>query len=530
MTHSLRLARLILRRDRVRMLIWIVCLAGMCVIYGNVVPGMYQTDAERAVMAETLKNPAMMAMMGPVYEEGGYTAGALFSNMMLLWVALAAGIMNIFHVVRHTRQDEERGRIEVIRSLPVGRQSSLAAAIGTSLLLNTVLALVTGFGLFALKNESMGLNGSMVFGAAIGATGFAFAIATALFCQLCSSSATATSLSFGFLGLSYVLRAAGDMNSEVLACLTPLGLSVRVEAYTGNRWWPVWLMLGASALVMLLTFYLCGKRDMGEGLIPARPGRRFAAKSLLSPVGLALRLTRASVIIWGAALMLCGAAYGSIMGDYVSFFETNEMLSQIFAASGQSPSPEDIIGFLMMIMSILGVIPVLSFMLKARSQERGGYAENILSRAVSRNEQLSGYYVIALASSILMPLLVALGFWGACASVMDAPPTLWYFVKTALTYLPAIWFMLGVAMLLMAFLPKFTALVWAYIGYSFLAIYMGRIIDLPEWMSKLTPFSYILREPGADIPVTPLIVMALLFVAMSAAGFMGYRRRDTIGS
>lgn len=499
-------------------------------MFGNLVPGMYETDEARAVMAETLKNPAMIAMMGPVYEDGGYTSGALFSNMMLLWVALSAGIMSIFHVVRHTRQDEERGRIEVIRSLPVGRQSTLTAALGVSLLQNTVIALVLGLGLFALGNDSMGLNGSMLFGAGVGATGFAFAAVTAIICQLCTGSGASIGLSFGFLGFSYVLRAAGDMDSELLACLTPLGLVLRIQAYTANKWWPVLVMLGVSLLLSVLAFVLCGKRDMGEGFIPARPGRRFAAQSLLSSTGLALRLTRTSVIIWGVTMLLLGAAYGSIMGDYVSFIETNEMFAQLFAATGQSPSPEEFISFLLIIMTILTVIPVQSFLLKARSQERGGYTENVLSRAVSRTSQLMNYYLIALVSSFVLPMLTALGFWGACVSVMDTPPSLGFFVKTTLIYIPTIWFMLGVAMLLNAFLPKLTVIAWAYLGYSFMAVYIARLVDLPDWVSKLTPFDYVLQSPGEDAPVLALVVMALLFAAMSVVGFVGYRKRDMVAA
>ncbi len=43
------------------------------------------------------------------------------AHQMLLLTAMAVGIMSILLVTRHTRADEEDGRIEMIRSLPAGR-------------------------------------------------------------------------------------------------------------------------------------------------------------------------------------------------------------------------------------------------------------------------------------------------------------------------------------------------------------------------------------------------------------------------
>ena len=46
--------------------------------------------------------------------------------------------------------------------------------------------------------------------------------------------------------------------------------------------------------------------------------------------------------------------------------------------------------FFLLVMSICSAIPVLQYILKARAG-KGGYAENILARSVSRHSQLGGY-------------------------------------------------------------------------------------------------------------------------------------------
>ncbi len=520
--NTLLLCRLIFRRDRLRALIWLVGTLALVVGFGGAVPGMYPTEAERLVMAETMKSPAMVVMLGPVYDAGGYTVGALYSNFMLLWSAVIMGLMNIFLVVRHTRQDEERGRIEVIRSLPVGRLSGLSAVLTNSLVMNLVFAVLIGLGLAVLGVESMDFTGSMLFGAALGAIGLIFAAVTAVFCQLCSSPRTAQSLSLAFLVILYMVRGMGDMQSELLACLSPLGLILRTKAYVENLWWPVLVTLLLSVAVAMLAFWLGGIRDMGEGLVPARPGRRDAPRYLKGAGGLAWRLLRTPFIIWVLIVPILGMAYGSVMGDMESFISTNE----IFKVIVPDGDPAQFVSFLMVIMAIVGTIPILQFILKARSQESGGYAEHVLARAASRHGQLRGYFLIALAAGALVPFLTAVGFWAGSFPVMEDPIAFTTYLQVSVVYTPAIWFMLGVAMLLIAYLPRFTAFAWAYLGYAFIILYIGSVMKLPEWLGKLSPFGYIPRLPMDEFNVWSAAALTAIALAMFALGFVGYRRRD----
>jgi len=520
--NNLLLCRLMLRRDRLRTLLWLIGIMLLVVGFGGALPGMYPSEAERLVMAETMKSPMMVAMLGPVYDSGGYTVGALYSNFMLLWTAAIMGIMNIFLVVRHTRQDEEHGCIEVIRSLPTGRLSNLSAVLTTAVILNAAFAALMGLGLTALGVPSMDFAGSMLFGAAMGAAGLLFAAVTAIFCQLCASPRTAQALSFAFLVVAYMVRAMGDMRSELLACLSPLGLILRARVYVDNLWWPVFVTLLVCIAAAILAFCLCGIRDMGEGIIPARPGKRDAAPYLKSPGGLAWRLLRTPFIIWAVVVLVLGMAYGSIMGDMESFISTNEIFKIIFPDG----DPAQFVSFLMVIMSILGTIPILQFILKARSQESGGYAENVLARSASRYAWLRGYFLIAFAAGILMPFLNAVGFWAGSVPVMEEPIAFATFFGASMAYIPAIWFMLGVAMLLIAYLPRFTAFVWAYLGYAFFILYIGSIMKLPDWMAKLSPFGYIPQLPTEAFSVSGFAALTAIAAVMSVLGFIGYRRRD----
>ena len=59
----------------------------------------------------------------------GTSLGAIVAAQGLLPLALGAAFMSTLAVVRHTRQNEETGRAELISSGIVGRYASLTAAL-----------------------------------------------------------------------------------------------------------------------------------------------------------------------------------------------------------------------------------------------------------------------------------------------------------------------------------------------------------------------------------------------------------------
>jgi ABC-2 type transport system permease protein len=319
----------------------------------------------------------------------------MYANMMLIWIIITVGIMNIFLIARHTRADEEKGRAELIRSLPVGRLSVLNAAMITAVIVNALLGLLIGLGLAAIGVESMDLSGSMLYGALICASGLAFAAITALFCQLSSGKGGAMGLSFFALGAFYMMRAAGDMNSEVLACISPIGLAARSQAYVNNYWNPCFILLLEAAVIAAIAFKLNAARDLEQGYIPARPGRGEASAALRSSFGLAFRLLRNTIIVWAILMFVLGASYASIIGDIDAFIgdspqylELLGMPPALAALLSDSYKTEMIqkyyLAFVTAMMTLVSTIPLLIIALKPMSEEQDHRAEHSLARTVPR--------------------------------------------------------------------------------------------------------------------------------------------------
>ena len=524
-----RLVGLILRRERVVSLIWLALLTFFSVGLAPALSNMLDAPA-RAAMIDMVQNPAMVAMVGPVYGADNYTAGAMYSNMMLLWVIIAVAVMNILFVVRHTRADEEKGRTEVVRSLPTGRLANINATMIAAVLVNAALALATGLGIAVMGIETMGFAGSMLYGVALGASGLFFAAAAALFSQLSASSRGATALSFAALFVIYLMRAAGDINSEALSLVSPMGLIQRTQIYVENHWWPVFVLIFEAAIVSAVAYGLNAMRDLDQGFLHARPERREASPFLRSPFGLAFRLSRNTLIAWVFAIFVFGASYGTVLGDIDSFVANSEFYSMVIGANPDFTTAEMFVSMVTSLMALFSTIAVLMAALKFRGEEKDHRAEHVLSRSVSRTKFLSGYAILAFATAVLTQLATAIGVYISALSVLSDPGdlTLGYLLSANLVYVPAMWVMVGMAILLMGLVPKATAAIWAYFGFCFFATFIGRFPGLPEWLPKLAPFGYVPQLPVEEINYIALGVLTLLAAGLSVAGFVFYRRRDMV--
>lgn len=522
--NTLILTKLILRRERLNSTLWILITAGFV---GFLALGMAEAIDEASIleMVVIMENPAMVAMIGPII---GLSYGAFFTTMMLVFTALAVVTMNIMFVVRHTRADEERGRYEVVRSLPTGRLANINATMAAAVLINFALATITGLLLFALGDGSMCLNGSLLFGAALGSAGLVFAAITAVFAQLSSNSRGAMGYSFMAMGVFYMMRAVGDVSAEALSLASPLGLIIRAQAYAGNYWWPILILLIATIPIAALAYRLNFTRDIDQGLLPDKLGRAHGGKLLRTPFGLALKLLKISLIVGTVTIFLIGASYGTIMSDIDGFIEANEFYQQLIMAVEGFSMPLLFAGMINFIGSMMALIPALLYMLKARGEEKDIRAELVLATPVHRWKYLGSFAIIAFAASIVLQTLTAVGLWASAISVLPDPAEfpLGSVLLGNLLYLPAQWVMLGITILLIGVLPKATSFIWGAYGFVFLMGMFGRMDIFPAWTQNISPFGYIPQYPMEDITVLPLIVLTVIAAGLTAIGFVGFARRD----
>jgi ABC-2 type transport system permease protein len=526
MTGTWRLMRLILRRDRVIMPLWVLFLGVVPVSYVAAVNELFPDAAGRARYATTsAHNAGFVALYGGLH---GSSLGELVA-WRAGFIPVVIGLVGILTVVRHTRTEEDGGRRELLGSTVVGRHAPLAAALVTTFGANLVLGLVLAGG---MVGQHLPAAGSFAFGVELAASGWVFAAVGAVTAQLASAAGTVRGIAITVLGVAYVLRVVGDVSDMTsgplswLTWLSPIGWVQRIRPYGADALWPLLLVLAVGLGLAWLAVLLSARRDVGSGLLPSRPGP--AASSLGSPVGLAWRLHRGLLAGWVGGFVALGVVMGYLAEGVGDLVGDNEELRSIFLRMGGARGLID--SYLASTLSLFGLIAGaygIQAMLRARAEELSGRAEPVLGTAVGRLRWLGGH----LAFSLLGPAVtlaasgVAMGVTHGL-NVHDVGGWLPRLLGGAMVQLPAVWVLSAVTVVLFGLLPRYAAAAWAALVVCLLVGLVGPALRLSQWVLDISPFTHLPRLPGADVTATPLGWLVAVAAVLGIVGLAAFRRRD----
>src|SRR5690625_32329 len=517
-----------LKRDWKKIIVWVL---GLGLFSAGFVPAFKEIAKGQGLigMFETLKNPAMISIVGPTPVEVAtdYTLGAMYAHEMLLFCGLFTIIVSALHVVSHTRKEEDLGLTELVRSFQVGRQANSFATMIETIFINILLTLFIAVVMISFGADTITVEGSFVFGASIGMAGIIGAGIALVMAQIMPTSSAATGSSLGIIGLLYIVRAATDISNVDLSMINPLGWSYLTYPFTDNDWTPLIIALIFIIIIVIIAFALEGARDMGAGYLPEREGRANAKKSLLSVRGLLFKINKGTIISWLIALVIMGAAYGSIYGDMQTFLESNEMMKQMFTHSGVSIEESFTATIMMVMICLVSILPIV-IVNKLFSEESRLHLSQIYATKITRSQLYWTSIGIAIFVSIAGVLLAAGGLGGTAIATMggSSPMSMFDFLAAGYNFLPSVLFFIGLAALALGWVPKLGKLVYVYLTYSFLLNYYGGIVDLPEWFFKTAIQSWIPQMPIEDFDALIFITITVISIVLMVVGYLGYNQRD----
>jgi ABC-2 type transport system permease protein len=514
-----------------------VVLTGLLAASASVTAAEYPTAEDRVVAAQLIaSSPALLLLRGPAADAS--TASLIMADVAPIVAAMAA-LMSAPAVIRHTRHNEETGRAKLVGSAAVGRlampAAALIVAVGASLALGTLFV-----GVLLANALPLG-GGALAVGAALAAVAASFAAVAALTAQLTATARAASALAGAVIAGAYLIRGLGDLFGAVTAdgtsvtpawplWLSPFGWAAQVRSFDGPNWW---LFAPSAALfvaVAALALFVAARRDVGFGLIPPRRGPAVADRGLLSPLGLAWRLQRGLFIGWAVGLSLIGAVFGSL-GEHVGAMAGNEQFRAILdqLARGQGGDLADLFfSFVMGIVGMAATVFAVQALLTARAEEADGRLEPILGTAVPRVAWI-GSHIAEVVLGILALLVLAGASAGLAYGLVagDLGARIAELVPAALIQAPAVLVLAGIAVTAFGLLPALSsAVTWAAAGAVLLLTLLGDLLELPDALLDLSPFSHLPELPAADLSPGP--ILALLAVAAGAIviGLVGFRRRD----
>lgn len=521
-TGAVALIRLILRRDRIRILIWIVAIVVLAALTAVGIKGLFPTQAALdQTAAATQHNAAAIAFNGPA--QGLNTVGGQVAFQFGAGGMVLVALMSFFMIGRLTRGEEEAGRLELVRSLPVGIHANTLAAALTVAAMNVVVGVLTAMVLIA---QGLPATGSVVFAVSFILVGFVFSGVALVVAQLTENTRVVYGVTGAVLGASYLLRAVGDIGDGTASWFSPIGVAQKVRPFAGERFWPFLLLVAVAVVLVTAAAALAVRRDLGAGLLAARPGRPAAAPSLGHPFGLAVRLQRASLLGWGAGILVIGIAYGWIGPTVDTFIGQNKALADVLAGAGGGSLTDSYFAASFRLMALIATGFALQSALRVRSEESAMRAEPVLATPVSRWRFAASHLTVAFAGSVILLAIAGLATgvtYGVAGGGMQSVPRL---VGAALVYAPAMWIMVGLAIALDGWLPRWVGASWAILAACVVVGFLGAVLQLPRWLQDLSPFERVPQLPAASLTLLPLLVISAIAAGLTLAGLGGLQRRD----
>ncbi|MCI4063713.1 ABC transporter permease [Micromonospora sp. R77] len=523
LTGARHLARLMLRRDRLLLPLWMLVLAVLPATYAKSFFELFSTPAERAAyVVGTGRNPSVVALLGPLYGDSVGALTAQRGGFLLTLVALAS----LLTVIRHTRTEEEAGRRELLGGSVLGRYAGLTAALAVTYAADLLLGLLTAAGLVATGLPAVG---SLAYGLGTALTGIVFATVGGLTAQLTETAGGARGIAIAVLGAAFGLRLAGDTSErDWLSWLSPLGWAPRVRAYEGDRWWVLVLPVLLAGLLAAVAYPLSVRRDLGAGLLPPRLGPVAAGPGLAGPFGLAWRLHRSQLLWWSVGFGLLGLILGGAAQAAGRSVEGNPQLEEIMARLGGAAGMAD--AYLGVSLSLAGWAAAgfgIQAALRMRAEETAGRAEPLLATGVHRSRWLLAHLTFALLGPAVV--LAVTGFATGLAygiSIHDVAGQLPRMVGAGLAQLPAAWVLTGLAVLLYGLLPRLAPTAWAVLAVCVLLGQLGAVLKLGQWLLDLSPFTHTPQVLSPNWHATPLWLLTALALLLATTGLTTFTRRD----
>lgn len=537
MTQSNRTAQtgyltwMYLRHDRLAIIIWLLGIMGMVGAGASKIIGLSGSDKQVASLVTALDTPSMAALFGPFTAVKPYTTATIFAASMMVFTGLLMAIMNIFFAIRNTRAQEDNGVLEMVHAHSVGRQSPLLATIYELLMINTLAGVLSAITLQGIGMSGADTTGDWLFGIGLAVFGMMFGTFTLFFAQLASNSRGATTMSYSLLGLLYILRAMTDVQNVKYTWWTVFGWIEKIDPYGKNRLSPIINMLVLSSVVLILTLMISSERDLGSGVLPDRAGRSRASSLLAGPITLVFRLERTSMIAWVVGLAVYGVSMGTLFDTIGDMMKNSPMVAKIIgptAATSVGRTMTLQFAAMMSVMIAIGAsVPAIATLLRLNSDEQKGWLESIHAHSVSRWHLFGAYTLVGTSTGLLTLFAgtfgMALGGQGAkhAFTVSRLMRSFWAFA-------PAVLVVIGVVAVLIGLLPRYQKISWVIPIYAVLSIYLGGLLDFPEWTKKLTPFGWINKVPLKAVQWDQAGWLMLLSLALMLLGYALYRRRDLV--
>jgi polyether ionophore transport system permease protein len=493
----------------------------------------YPTQASRESLARSFSSGGLNALMGPAHDlasVAGYTA---WKSVGIL--ALIGALWALLLSTKMLRGEEDAGRWEIFVS---GHTTARHATIQT--LAGLSAGVVALFGVTAIITVAVGserkvgiaAGPALYFSLSAVCGAVMFVALGAVASQLAGSRRQAAGYAGGALAAFYAVRMVANSSHGLswLSWLTPLGWIDRLDALAHPNPVPLLLIGALTAGAALAAIVLAGTRDLGASVLPDRDHAPARVALLGGPLGLSVRLSRATLLAWLGAVAAFALLYGGVAKQAVKSLESSSSATQMVERlGGQSAEMKAYLGVVFLLMAMLIAFIAAGQVTSVRREESSGRVEHLLVGPVSRVRWLLGRTGLAVVAVVLAAVLAGLCVWAGAlnqatgvglrpmlgAAVNGAPPALLVF---------------GVGVLAVGFVPRLASTVaYTVLAWSFLVSLLGGVVNSNHWLLDTSVFHQMAPAPAVAPDWTSALVMVALAAVAVTGGAWALQHRDLAG-
>jgi ABC-2 type transport system permease protein len=221
-----------------------------------------------------------------------------------------------------------------------------------------------------------------------------------------------------------------------------------------------------------------------------------------------------------------GLVFGAVGNDVGRLLEDNPDLAKYLEQFAGVSVTDAYFTTAMQMMALLVAGFALSSILRARAEEMAGRTEPIIATPISRTAWWTGQVAITAAGTVVVTLSGALGVGVAYGIVVRDAVQVPRMAAASLATLPAVFVLIGVALALYGFFPRWVLLAWGVFAAVAVIEIFAETLRLPRWIRSLSPFEHLPDVPARGLTVAPLLALGAVAAGLAIAGWRGFCRRD----
>lgn len=494
----------------------------------------YKTIAQRERLATLFgSNAGLAAINGRAHRIQTVPGYTVWKSFMFLLVV--GSVWGLFTATRLLRGEEDAGRWELLLAGQTTARRATAQVLGSLTAGLVALWTATAVILVAVGRSStlhIAAPAALYFALALVVSAVVFSAIGALASQLGPTRRQANAYAGVALGVSYALRLVADSGAhlEWLRWATPLGWVEELQPLTGPRptaLIPLFVLVaGATGLAV----HLAGRRDLGASVIRDRVSRTARTRLLGRPIGLSVRLLRATVLGWAAGIAAMSALMGLIAKQGGEALTSSPSVAKMIARlGGRGSGAELYLGFAFLVVAVMVAFVAAGLLTATRAEEAEGRLEHLLVRPVSRASWLGGRLAVITVALVASGLLAGFCAWAAAAT-QHSGVGLRRLLEGGINTVPPVVCMVGIGALAMGVAPRVTSIVtYAVLMWSLFVDIVGGAFTSNHWLLDTSVFHHMAASPAVGPDWASAAALVAVGLACGAFGAMAFGRRDLAG-